>query len=301
MDITFGDTGESLTQGVKTVIVGQKINLRLKPANASNISWTVPGVRVADYKVDYNGPNSTVSTAAVTELTQNQTNGNQVTYYWVDGSLTGVRKEVQVAFRVGGKNRTKKALFDVVRPEAFVSASATGAITVDSNFDEAGTYVHYGKRTGTPGVKFLQTSPIIKPSGFDGIVQWVQVVYEDRQYRDGAGPHTSRQIGNDRYYPYTLIVPDQINANDSPGQLLLSGMQEMIISDNYDMYLMFKPSLNESIWVPLKKVTWGWRANVTPTTFSWSLNSSSKVGPTIADEVVHPVWMMNRLQGNFVP
>jgi len=286
MDITFGATSESLTQGVKTVIAGQKIDLRLKPTNATNISWTVPGVRVKDWKVLFT-PGSTVSTAEA--LPVGDLNTSTAVFYWVDGELSGVAKQVSVTARIGGKTRTKTAVFNLVKPEALSSATHVGTIEV------VNSTVRYGGGT-SPGIRF-STGTVIKPTGFDGSTQWVQILRSDREAIDPTGTYRDRRIGNDKDYPYS----SDVTTADSPNQALASNTQKMTIADRFFMYLMFKPNIADSIWVPLKKIDWGWNVVVVPTTFSWNIQSQSPTGPSTTSTAEHPIWDKNILGPVFTP
>jgi len=289
MDITFGGTGESLTQGVKTVIAGQMIDLRLKPANATNISWTVPGVRLKDWKVIYT-PGSTVSTAEA--LPVGNLNTNNAVFYWADGTLPGVPKEVSVTARVAGQTRTRKAVFNLVKPEAIPIITHQGEIKVVSSV------IHYGlaEPGDLPGIKF-DKGAVIMPTGFNGSIQWVQVIRTDREAIDPTGTYRDRRIGNDKAYPYS---PDSITF-DSPSQALASNTQKMTIADRFSMYLMFQPNITGSIWVLLNKIDWGWNVVVVPTTFSWNIESQSKTGPFTTTTAEHLIWDKNILGPAFTP
>ncbi|MGH9878694.1 MAG: hypothetical protein ACRD5H_13745, partial [Nitrososphaerales archaeon] len=291
MDITFGDTGESLTQGVKTVIAGQKIDLRLKPANATNISWTVPGVRLKDWKVTHT-PGSTVSTAEV--ILVGDLNTNNAVFYWADGTLPGVAKEVSVTAHVAGKMRTKKAVFNLVKPEATsLRATHQGEIKVVSSFIKYGL----GDSGDLPGIKFETGGTINIPTDFNGSTQWVQLVRVNREAIDPRGTFRDQRVGNDVTYPYST---DSITF-DSPSQVLVSDTQRMTIADRFSMYLMFQPNIAGSIWVPLKKIDWGWNVVVVPTTFSWRIESQSKTGPFITTTAEHQIWDKNILGPVFTP
>jgi hypothetical protein len=253
---------------------------------------------VANYQTFWTSPasrSSTAYTSSITDIIHNQS----LTFYWLDGSLPGVSKQVQVSGRMRDRPfGSKKTTFTVVRPEASVTAT-TGNISINDNFNPGSpgdTYLHYGTpaiQGGTPGIRFNLIS-IIKPSGFDGSTQWVQTNAVFREVKDGGGTHTWEGSGLDTFYPYgnTLIV------EDSPGQRLDSAATEVTIDDHFSMYLMFKPSISNSIWVTLRKIDWAWQAKAinTGTIFtSWNLNSSSKMAPVNINTFDLPMWDVNNL------
>jgi hypothetical protein len=193
---------------------------------------------------------------------------------------------------VAGKTRTKKAVFNLVKPEANPIVTHQGEIKVVSSF------IHYGlgESGNPPGIKFERGSPLI-PNGFSGSYQWVQLVRVDREAIDPTGTFRDQRIGNDKTYPYST---DNITF-DSPNQVLASDTQRMTIADRFSMYLMFQPNITGSIWVPLKKIDWGWNVVVVPTMFSWRIESQSKTGPFITNTSEHHQWDKNILGPVFTP
>jgi len=61
------------------------------------------------------------------------------------------------------------------------------------------------------------------------------------------------------------------------------------------MWLMFKPDGANSIWVPLRKVWWYWRASATKVNGQWQLDEGSdhSVDPASTDTTEYPTWTYN--------
>jgi hypothetical protein len=276
----------------RNVIVGQriKLDLNIRPARTvTNIQWTVPGTTVANWQ-------GNTSTGIVTPLTSLNSSG--VLFYWVSGTFGGESRVVQVTYKVNNKTFTRRSSYNVKRPTASVDTT-TGDIAVDSAFGQL--ELHYGSPSKS-GITFSHNVSI--PSGFSGDVAWFQVINNTLRRRQLNAGTWERQFGQgvlDATFPYDTRNP----TNDSPGSGLSSSYLQSTISQNFDMYLMFKPSNANSIWVPLRKVNWFWNAGATRNVSinQWSLNSGSmrNVDPPSVDTIVHPTWNGNGNQLPFTP
>jgi hypothetical protein len=88
--------------------------------------------------------------------------------------------------------------------------------------------------------------------------------------------------------------------------------------ENYDTYLMYKPSGTDSIWVPIETVSWGFTAYVKVETgglfgnyvldanknYIWDLNAQDSENPKIthgpSPAVTEPTWT-HVFQENWIP
>ena len=102
------------------------------------------------------------------------------------------------------------------------------------------------------------------------------------------------------YYEPPTAAGVQWSAIDAPG-IGLNGYSSVSLTDNFTMYLMFKPtdSRNTSIYVPQREVTWGWAASAKaapspgPTAApSWAFDTRPKPSATAAASVAtdFPLW-----------
>jgi hypothetical protein len=285
------NSGTDLTLQTNSVIVGQQMNLqcRLSMTNSfmtnfplANFKWTIPGYAISNYVAD--GQSGVV-------YTNFSITSSNVNFYWVDGGI----KQVQISATVNGQTITGQAAFNVLRPTATVTTTtATVAVTTAWGDLE----IAYG----TPaqfGITF--TNSITMPNGFSGTNEWVQEITSTlrrAQTNDGSGAWYRLQASGvlDTHYPYPPISSD--STRDAPGQGLNSQWQNISISDNFNMWLMFKPTGGQ--WVPLKVVTWNWGGTASQTGGVWTLNSSNNiVNPVGVDSLTYPSWTNSIVNFNY--
>lgn len=285
--------GVDITGQTRNVIVGQPINLSLytlpSGVSASNIIW-----EHSTRETVVGGYNSSEAKAEVLPLPDNK----QTTYkfYYYKGTITGESNTITLTANVLNKTIKRVANLNVVRPDSSVTV-ASGNVQISDNFRPGDTYLHFGipqVQGGTPGVTFNRIS-LQKPSGFSGDTHWVQTVSLSRGYSDTSREqwYVWNDSGLDTQYPYET----NFYAEDSPGQILLSkiiyGWKQASVVDTFNMYLMFKPSIAGSIWVPLKKIPWEWGgfAHSTGTlTTTWILDTTHKIAPIVSNTYEFPIW-----------
>ncbi len=91
-------------------------------------------------------------------------------------------------------------------------------------------------------------------------------------------------------------LPYSANAqtSDSPGNGLSSAYKKVTVSDSFTMFLMFKPTVSDSIWVPLRSVNWSWTGEASKDSQGqWSLDASSKNTGNSSETSTHPTWSGN--------
>ena len=285
IEVDIKKDGSVITDTTTDVIVGQAIDLEgeVKPSGLTLVSkqWTIPGVRVKDWS-------ASSSSATLTSIQASDLQQSSIKYYWVDGGNGRVVKYVVTGY---GRTCECKASLNVKRPTSTMTIS-TGTVAVDSAW---GTLeLHYGSPT-TPGISFSRT--ITVPSGFSGSTQWVQLTdpLRRRKLNDGTWQRWAG-AGLDTNYPYNTGA----STNDSPGTPLTSSYLNKTVSDSFEMYLMFKPSGTDTIWVPLKRTDWSWSGAASRSGSNWSLDSSSNPTPSTTDTTSHPVWTRNAANNTWV-
>lgn len=265
--------GSNITNTTQNVIVGQQISLTtdVTGGTPSNPQWTVPGTKVANYVVTYTNETSP-STAVVTELTSQNLTQSAINFYWVDGSDS---RQVQYSVRINNRTYTGKATFNVKSPTVTVTTQTnTTTIYTKSQHQEL-LFGEIGRLGGGKfGITFTK-SDFQVPAGFSGDTVWVQVI--DYAFTitlsDEETTKTASGIGLDSRFPYSANDPNADLTRDLPGVCLricdsnLPSFIKMQTRINADMWLMFKPKnlpngVN-SIYIPLKKVSWNWTATAT--------------------------------------
>jgi hypothetical protein len=286
LDVHIKQGSNNITGSTQNVIVGQQIPLSVEVVGtteaASNIQWSVPGTRVANFS-------ASTSSGTVTQV--NNLQASSLTFYWIDG---GDNRQVTLGCRIGTTQFDKSATFNVKRPTGSITTS-TGSVALDSA--SGGSFsLHFGvlSTSGTPGITF--TRSISVPSGFSGDTQWVQVADQVVRTKTPNGGNSLVLSGSgllDSNYPYTSAIT---STEDSPR----SGVdpcdyEGVSANDSFTMYLMFKPSGANSLWVPLRQVSWNWSGSAGRfTTCGWILSSAShSTNPTDQDSTDYPTWTGN--------
>jgi len=278
VEITDKD-GNVITEK-QVVCVGQKITLGTKiifppGAAGNNFQWTVPDIIVKDYTAD--------ATKGVVDANVDKTK-KSTQFYWVDGADG---RSVTVSCNVNGIPCTDTVTFDVKRPTAEI-ITKTGEIEISTK--QGPLMLHFGTPTAI-GITFKYT--ITFPTGCTGTTQWVQLSYPTRTviYNDQTA-----QIyyggGLDGTYPYSTCNP----TNDNPGTALTNQFYQVKAHDSYEMFLMFKPSGTNSIWVPLREVEWSWGADATRSEAKWTIDAGTAhhtKDPQDTDSTKHPEWTHN--------
>ena len=316
LQIVDTNSGQDLTTQTNTVIVGQQMNWfcqlsgTMTNVTLTNFQWTIPGYAISNYVVAADASSAKV-------VTNFPLNNSNVVFYWVDGATNRV---VQCSAMVQGKTITAQATFNVLRPTGQITAF-TGTVAVDANYNngQASFFaLHYGTASLTPGIAgILFTNQVMMPPGnnynygnTNSIVEWVQEVNSSsRQFQTNTtgGAWYERQIALetnsvlDTGYPYPGSVSPS-EAIDAPAESLdnstNSVWKTVSTSDNFTMWLMFKPAGGQR--VPLRSITWTWAGtailNAVPTNGNyWSLTGSSNgnVTPNDSDSTTYPQWNDN--------
>lgn len=282
---------QNITNITQNVIVGEEIHLStLVITGGKTISsrqWTVPGTRVANYVVNYTDESSPTS-AVVTQLSQQDFQQQFVKFYWVDG---GDSRQVQYSVTIDNRSYAVNVTFNVKRPTGTVTGQILGSVNL-SNFN--GVYgLWFGKTDpppAVPGIVFSRSMTI--PSGFSGDFQWVQTWNRLRRLKRDNIWYRSQGFGLDSRYPYESGA----TANDSPGIDIEAPDQNVYANESFNMYLMFKPSSPGAIWVPLKKIEWGWSAEAEKINGIWQIVTNpppNTFSNPPSDVTEHPVWTQN--------
>ncbi len=298
VDLKILQNGQDITNTTHDEIVGKKISLerQLLPDGLVGGFAALDDPRGDNRKLlvgpgdDEHGPNTPGEVIPLGDLTQ-----DSVDFYWKDG---GDGRRVIFNVTIAGQDLECAATFDVKRPTATMS-TVTGTVTI-----KQGTQSNYylGLRFGTQedsGITF--NCHVDPPAGFQGTCCFVQI-YNEWKRRNVSG-FWSRMtgVGLDTRFPYgPSWFPLQFDPNpiarDSPDIQLLSQWDNVEVQDTATMWLMFKPEGNDSIWVPLRKVWWFWRASATNDGGAWGIDqgsASNSDDPESLDTTEYPEWTEN--------
>jgi hypothetical protein len=212
-----------------------------------------------------------------------------VYFSWVDGGT----KQVSVFVYVNGIKLDAATTFSVTQATVNGSVHAAPSPMIFPSTPTDPPLFAYQQSTG-PG--FL-LSNISITSSTPGDLNFVQVINNTTQTKTLADSSTVQwhpTSGADRFwYGWSPYVPNAIE--DSPGNYLFgqNGQQltELYRNDSFTLTAMFKSTASESIWVPLKKVDWGWQGSAYLTSNgTWALGSGSSTTPTAQVTTTYPIW-----------
>lgn len=151
------------------------------------------------------------------------------------------------------------------------------------------TPVGYGT-SGSPGWNFTQT---VKPSRtyFDTTKSYTLVPPNADYVLDstfGYYPVIDE-------FPYLHPATDTLQKdNDSPAIPFPTSFIKATIQENFVTYTMYRPPGTDSVFVPLKSLTWFWQGTATvDAAGKWSIsNAAQNVTPAV-DFPLHPKWQGN--------
>ncbi|MCR9292691.1 MAG: hypothetical protein NXI32_08230 [bacterium] len=151
-----------------------------------------------------------------------------------------------------------------------------------------------GAAVGEYGIKFEAT--VTNETNPPGTVQWVQLLDTAIHATDKDGRPWGLELSGvlDTTYPYNVLIAPNI-AKDGPSQALFSDDRLVDRRDDFEMYLLWKSSTANSIYVPLRKVDWYWEFYASSADgMQWNLDSSNySHNPPDQDAFNHPEWTDN--------
>ena len=277
------NNGKAITT---TVIVGQQVNLMAVVPQGlvmTSVQWTIPGETVAGY---------TQSQAAATAeyLTDADLAANPLTFYWIAaGSET-----VTCDYKVSGVVRQMTAVFTVLAPTArFTATITTERSPVDVGPDlkhDLSMSLHLG--TAKEGIDWSGTVTTV--AGEAGQIATTQTICTDRLREDNAGnwtsfcsasdyicddypeePHDGGYVNDESWASIGASSTAKAEAADSPFEAMETGYKFYNVDDDFENYLMYRPSGTNSIWVTLSVIEWHWDGSATYANNRWSLDPGS--------------------------
>ncbi len=147
-----------------------------------------------------------------------------------------------------------------------------------------------------PGIQFASTPAQV--AGFNGQFNWLQIYVPDQTFwgkngqlidtLTGAGLDSlNRQQGG---VFYGVIPPDD-SPGTPPGAATNGPMAKIVVADHATMWLIYKPSVPGSIWVPIDSVNWNWGGTDSNSGAGWILRKPSwSKNPAGQATHTYPVW-----------
>lgn len=130
-----------------------------------------------------------------------------------------------------------------------------------------------GTYQGTPGIRFIPSGNV--PA--TGTFVYGQLIISDTttySHNSGGSMVCTHNAGVDNHFPYQGV--DQYDqAGDAPFAPLPSSYDTVSRSFNATMYLLWQPSLSNSIPIPLGYQSWQFSNSTTQSNGSWQTPTSS--------------------------
>lgn len=300
---------QPMTGQLATALPGQKLNLSVrtpllpKRLKMSNYEWILPTIHFKDYK-------ASVTTATLYQMEPADIHKNEIGFYFAS---TG-QKSVKLKINLDGALKETSTTINIQKPTVTYTRT-TGLIRFTQPGDlSPGFYAGFYAVPGVIGGHGSQTKVEVPVGWPQGRWHWVQVGTSVRTLTELNGSYKTKTLngihGLDTSYPYSPKAPastpniiashttgaKQEVMSDSPA-LLLSGYLARTADDDFTIYVMFLPDGVESRYVPLKKLRWGWDAEVSKDNSGWHITNSSFYSENPEDTSSHPIWSVNLKDG----
>jgi hypothetical protein len=300
-------TNDGSDPPVQNSVVGQQIALTT-PAlpsgiTATSMTWTVDGTRIAGYTPTP----ASYATGRVTQVKDDDLKKSNITFYWVypeDDNIPVTYKYCVDIPGVGNQCSEKaKAAFNLTGPgDAQMTVDAYNAVTINKIVDRQpclpvdwDLYLQYGVfagyddkvcpdsdgETANPvGIKFTQPGV-----SSNGAYTFVQLLTGDKTtYASGissgafvATPGMDGALG----YPIPPF-PGEDHVSDSPSAVLGQSYSKAGRTFAATMYMLWTPSIQNSIPVPIGYQKWHFKTRTTnpsyPTGQTWATPVPEYVG-----------------------
>lgn len=275
--------GSDYADGQVTVQAGQQVSLvcDLYPpiATITNYQWTIPNEPISNWVYS-------VMLGEVIDLPEWAKTNSSVNLYWWKRATNFT---VQCSVMVEGVAMTAKTTITVQKPFATITAVTQNVVKVDFNYPGSGNpLLHFGDIPGSPGIKFTRTQNALPQW------DWLQRISSSRRIRfPSAGVWTNWiGVGLDTDFPYGGEI--NYSVTDSPAREVYPTSDRVIVQENFQMNLMYKPSGSAAIYVPIAYVEWSWAGQADRVDGVWVLTSNPAgaiISPPNNDpEPPYPEW-----------
>lgn len=268
-------------------IVGQKVSLtaEILPSDLTVTSkeWTIPGTRIKNYTTTFTAE---TTSAVKTPLDDEDLNNTSISYYWVDGA-DARNVKFSISIDIGNNKTFEKettAIYNVKRPNSTLTTQ-TGSIFIGT---VAGRNVlAFSGENG--GVSF--NASIVLSSGISGTGQYWQKV--NTTVISTLGGNYLPIAGTD-LLDTSLPYGNLPSVSDNPHAILPNDATTVVVGSTYTMWLMFKPSGGDSIWIPLRSVDWRWSGTAKQQDGMWTITKSDhSESPESVETTKFPIWNGN--------
>ncbi len=294
IDVTILRDGQSVTQQNNLVWVGERINLSVSVPNGYTVSlynWRIPTVYVKDWP-------AARDQASVAPLPAADKAKSSLDFCWVDGGTVSqpAVKTVECYVHIEGQGGVhRKAEFRVRRPTVTTFSATLGPGAKAHLSPAAGppdfphTMMRFCDATPSEGAGVEYAVTIAKVDGaWVGQWQLVHVMKPRRHVKDiglwRPSPQNDRTDIGDGYWFYRRGdgkewsgIPDAPMIGLSGERWEFGGVRcGNVVGGGLDpeqfwVYLMWKPPVSTSIWVPLEYLSWKWAGEAAKIGGAWTM------------------------------
>ena len=198
--------------------------------------------------------------------------------------------------------------FSVAKPSSETLTTTTSVVCGGTDRDKGGGAMDFGDAflvNNDPGSPYPQPYQDgidfrAKPgqiAGFSGKFDWAQGYSLSQIYLDSKGNPLGSAYGEglDTSFPYPSLGTSQTNDNPAaaPSDVPASDGDafKITVADHATMWLLYKPSISGSIWVPVDSVNGNWGGTDQFLGSHWGISStSSSQNPTGTATNKYPEW-----------
>ena len=317
--ITEDAPPRDVTDKEEKVLVGEQIKLQGEVVGTGLGEeilkvWLLPGRTLKHWQ-------ASAKEAEVIDLTEDDLGSGFVEFAWVDGSFGGAEQTVKYRSDYLGAELEGETRFRVFKPRVawekkeFSPEILVGLVGKDNECEML---------PGSPAI-LLEAKVTLPNQKADAgnCIQFVQLVssrawFLRRQTPDYNWYSLFFEDHLDTSYPYSGPTcgskETRLRMQDTPGDPL-DNFNSAFDDSRFSTYLMFRPGTDErkSIWVPLKRIDWGWRGSVTHLTNIYddklppcSYRITCSRPPLVyeqseTDSPAHPWWKVRADKHNMLP
>jgi hypothetical protein len=273
--------GKSVKDKTIEVFSGEKIELAGDSVcgESENYEWIVPGKYVENYT-------ASISKGVVDPLEDDELKKKKISFYWWDEGTHAVKLKAQIQ----GEIKTATTQFIVRKPDIKLTVSTPpGQVIIQPESSTAFDYhlLAYAMNVHKPVITFTRSEI---PKRFTGETSFIQVVTSKGSKHSGPVGYPATLCYKihengvlDTAYPYNE-TPNAIFVTDNPVIKIRPDEDRFLeLSQEFVMFLMYKPSKSDAIFVPIKKVAWNW--NVSAALINMKIDGKELTEDQIKDNV----------------
>jgi len=261
---------DNITDDEVDVMIGRKVKLKAK-ALPEGLSITNPSWEI-DRDLIVAGYESRLTGARIVPFEQGAFEKPELEFFYKKGSFGGLESKIKFTGGIDSTEVEAEATMKVFQPEiGRADVLPWGSVTVGPHSDGA-CHVYLGSVPANRDGMEIQHEIVMPWVDEDQhLLQHVQRIKEELlEYRGETYiSQSNSEWCLDTHYPAGNRPPAPREAwfIDSPGPSILPrSTKEIHVHDQFETYLMFKPSANQedpdAIWVPMEVQRWDWAVGV---------------------------------------